>query len=89
MVKQVFGEATAVTQDETTQFVPKLSDRYADESYRLLSRIKVEPPTPEEAERIRKKCVRRIIPFICIGYHLMYVDKQTVSTFEFVCPIAL
>lgn len=59
--------------------VPKLLDRYADESYKLLSQVKVEPPTPEEAERIRKKCVRWVIPFICLGYHLMYVDKQTVS----------
>lgn len=59
--------------------IPKLSDRYADESYKLLSQVKVDAPTPEEAEIIRKKCVRRIIPFICVGYHLMYVDKQTVS----------
>lgn len=59
--------------------VPKLLDRYADESYKLLSQVKVEPPTPEEAERIRKKCVRWVILFICLGYHLMYVDKQAVS----------
>lgn len=61
--------------------VPKLLDRYADESYKLLSQVKVEPPTPEEAERIRKKCVRWVIPYICLGYHLMYVDKQTVSDY--------
>lgn len=59
--------------------VPKLSDRFADESYKILSQIKVGAPTPEQAERIRKKCTIWIIPFICLGYHLMYVDKQTVS----------
>lgn len=68
------------SQDEAAQpTVPKLSDRYADESYKLLSQVKVDPPTPDEAEQIRKKCVRWVIPFICVGYHLMYVDKQTVS----------
>lgn len=66
-------------EDGPSAVVPKLSDRFADESYKLLSQIKVEAPNPEEAEIIRKKCVRWIIPFICIGYHLMYVDKQTVS----------
>lgn len=65
--------------DGSATVVPKLLDRYADESYKLLSQVKVDPPTTEEAERIRKKCVRWVIPFICIGYHLMYVDKQTVS----------
>lgn len=65
--------------DGSAVVVPKLLDRYADESYKLLSQVKVEPPTPEEAERIRKKCVRWVLPFICVGYHLMYLDKQTVS----------
>jgi hypothetical protein len=72
-------EETISSEDGSAVAVPKLLDRYADESYRLLSSVKVEPPTPEEAERIRKKCVRWVIPFICLGYHLMYVDKQTVS----------
>ena len=72
-------ETTASSDDGSTVVVPKLLDRYADESYKLLSQVNVEPPTPEEAERIRKKCVRWVIPFICFGYHLMYVDKQTVS----------
>ncbi|KAF3769711.1 MFS general substrate transporter [Cryphonectria parasitica EP155] len=80
MSKPALEETTASSQDEEAPVVPKLSDRYADESYKLLSRIKVEPPTPEEAERIRKKCVRWIIPFICLGYHLMYVDKQTLGS---------
>lgn len=71
-------EETTSSEDGSAA-VPKLLDRYADESYKLLSQVKVEPPTPEEAERIRKKCVRWVIPFICLGYHLMYVDKQTVS----------
>ncbi|ROV93337.1 hypothetical protein VSDG_06848 [Cytospora chrysosperma] len=65
--------------DGSATVVPKLLDRYADESYKLLSQVKVDPPTTEEAERIRKKCVRWVIPFICIGYHLMYVDKQTLG----------
>lgn len=60
--------------------VPKLSDRYADESYKLFQKLQVTDPTPEEARRIRNKCLRRILPFLCIGYHLMYVDKQTVCS---------
>lgn len=72
-------EETMTSDDGSAAAVPKLLDRYADESYKLLSQVKVEPPTPEEAERIRKKCVRWVIPFICFGYHLIYVDKQTAS----------
>ena len=60
---------------------PRLPDRYADESYKLFSKVQVEEPTPEEARIIRNKCLWRILPFLCIGYHLMYVDKQTVCTF--------
>lgn len=64
---------------------PKLPDRLADASYKLFSQIKVEPPTVEEANRIRKKNIRWILPFLCIGYHLMYLDKQTVrSPFSFI-----
>ncbi|RSL42315.1 hypothetical protein CEP54_015522 [Fusarium duplospermum] len=59
---------------------PKLPDRYADESYKLFSQVKVDPPTPEEAQRIRNKCIRWILPFLCVGYHLMYVDKQTLGS---------
>lgn len=65
---------------------PKLPDRYADESYKLFSQVKVDPPTPEEAKRIRNKCIRWILPFLCVGYHLMYVDKQTVRTLFLVSP---
>lgn len=61
--------------------VPKLPDRYADESYKLFSKVIVSDPTSEEARRIRNKLVWRILPFLCIGYHLMYVDKQTVCHF--------
>jgi hypothetical protein len=57
---------------------PRLPDRYADESYKLFSKVQVAEPTPEEARIIRNKCLWRILPFLCIGYHLMYVDKQTV-----------
>ena len=62
---------------------PKLPDRFADESYKLFSQVTVEPPTPEEARRIRNKCIRWILPFLCLGYHLMYVDKQTVRVSQF------
>ncbi|KAM3470125.1 hypothetical protein MY5147_006608 [Beauveria neobassiana] len=51
--------------------VPKLPDRYADESYKLFSEVKVTDPTPEEAIRIRNKLLWRIVPFLCIGYHLI------------------
>jgi hypothetical protein len=61
---------------------PRLPDRYADESYKLFSKVQVEEPTPEEARIIRNKCLWRILPFLCIGYHLMYVDKQTVCAFR-------
>lgn len=60
--------------------LPVLSDRFADESYKLFQKLQVTDPTPEEARRIRNKCLWRILPFLCIGYHLMYVDKQTVSS---------
>lgn len=74
-------EETTSSEDGSASAVPKLLDRYADESYKLLSQVKVEPPTPEEAGRIPKKCVRWVIAFICLGCHLMYVDKQTVSSY--------
>jgi hypothetical protein len=61
---------------------PKLPDQFADESFKLFSKIQVTDPTPEEAIQIRNKCLWRILPFLCIGYHLMYVDKQTVSQFN-------
>lgn len=69
-------QRTASTEVEIS--TPKLPDRYADESYKLFSQFTVETPTPEEARRIRNKCTRWILPFLCVGYHLMYVDKQTV-----------
>lgn len=72
-------EETTPSDDGSAVAVPKLLNRYTDEIYKLLSQVKVEQPTPEEAERIRNKCVRWVIPFICLGYHLMYVDKQNVS----------
>lgn len=58
----------------------KVPPRYADESFKLFSQVQVEDPTPEESLRIKRKLIWRIIPFLCVGYHLMYVDKQTVST---------
>jgi hypothetical protein len=67
--------------ETTAATTPRLPDRYADESYKLFSKVQVEEPTPEEARIIRNKCLWRILPFLCIGYHLMYVDKQTVCTF--------
>lgn len=67
----------------SAQQPPALPDRYADESYKLFSKVQVLDPTPEEARRIRNKCLWRILPFICIGYHVMYVDKQTVCVVFF------
>ncbi|KAL1908688.1 hypothetical protein Sste5344_005513 [Sporothrix stenoceras] len=72
--------ATPVPEVSPSSRLAKRSDRYADESYRLLSSIKVEPPTPEEAARLRRKAIRWILPIICVGYHLMYVDKQTLGS---------
>lgn len=75
-------EETTRSQDDLQEndiaSAPKLPDRLADESYKLFSKVQVTEPTPEEARRIRNKCLWRILPFLCIGYHLMYVDKQTV-----------
>ena len=73
-------------EEESPVRLAKLSDRYADESYKLLSEIKVDPPTPEEALRICRKAISWILPFICVGYHLMYVDKQTVGSLPFCFP---
>jgi len=59
-----------------TEIPPKIPPQYADESYKLFSQLgEVSDPTPEEARAIRNKCVKWILPFICIGYHVMYVDK--------------
>jgi hypothetical protein len=63
--------------DAIAENAPVLPQRYADESYKLFSKVQVNDPTPEEARVIRNKCLWRILPFLCIGYHLMYVDKQT------------
>lgn len=62
--------------------LPKVPTQFADESYKLFAQIQVDDPTPEEATAIRNKCIKWILPFICVGYHIMYVDKQTVSQ----CP---
>ncbi|KAF2159170.1 hypothetical protein M409DRAFT_71184 [Zasmidium cellare ATCC 36951] len=58
---------------------PKLPEKFADESYKLFSKVQVDDPSPTEAVRLRNKCVRWILPFLCAGYHLMYVDKQTLG----------
>ncbi|KAK5717040.1 hypothetical protein LTR15_008928 [Elasticomyces elasticus] len=73
--------ATTTTSPLTsTPGAPKLPDRYADESHKLFSKVHVDDPTSKEALRIRNKCVRWILPFLCVGYHLMYVDKQTLGS---------
>lgn len=69
------GDNNGITADAL-----KLPDRYADESYKLFSEIKATEPTPEEATKIRDKLLWRIVPFLCIGYHLMFLDKQTVRS---------
>ncbi|KAK4561268.1 hypothetical protein LTR86_004585 [Recurvomyces mirabilis] len=71
--------------ETTTVDAPRLSERFADESFKLFSNTKIDDPTPEEARLIRNKCLRRMLPFLCIGYHLMYVpddavDKQTLGS---------
>ncbi|CAI7590219.1 unnamed protein product [Penicillium bialowiezense] len=76
-------EATARTNEDSDNEIssaPKVPDQFADESFKLFSKIQVTDPTPEEATRIRNKCLWRILPFLCIGYHLMYVDKQTLGS---------
>jgi hypothetical protein len=78
------GSETTTTPLETENSgtkIPDLSDPFADESYKLFQKLQVTDPTPEEARRIRNKCLWRILPFLCIGYHLMYVDKQTVGLY--------
>ncbi|KZZ94378.1 Major facilitator superfamily domain, general substrate transporter [Moelleriella libera RCEF 2490] len=57
-----------------------VSDRYADESYKLFSRIQVTDPTADEGRRIRNKLIWRIAPLSCIGYFLMFTDKQTLGS---------
>lgn len=74
--KKTTSPLESVNQDGS--YVPVLSYRFADESYKLFQKFQVTDPTPEQARRIRNKCLWRILPFLCIGYHLMYVDKQTV-----------
>ncbi|KAJ6787508.1 hypothetical protein PWT90_02271 [Aphanocladium album] len=75
-------KASATIDDDNwvSSNAPKLPDRYADESYKLFSEVKVADPTPEEGIVIRNKLVWRILPFLCIGYHLMFVDKQTLGS---------
>jgi hypothetical protein len=77
--------ATPLVVENNGDDLPVLSDRFADESYKLFQKLQVTDPTPEEARRIRNKCLWRILPFLCIGYHLMYVDKQTVSFYIVLC----
>jgi hypothetical protein len=73
------ADKSRITQLVTVVQLPKVPTQFADESYKLFSQVQVDDPTPEEARAIRNKCIRWILPFICIGYHVMYVDKQTVS----------
>ncbi|UKZ58314.1 hypothetical protein TrVGV298_012182 [Trichoderma virens] len=71
--------STKIAYEETTHSQPdsqeendsarttlRLSDRSADESYKLFSKVQVSDPTPEEARRIRNKCLWRILPFLFI-----------------------
>lgn len=72
---------TTVKAASTTADTPRLPSKYADESYKLFSQVSVDEPSPAEAIRIRNKCIRWILPFLCMGYHLMYVDKQTLGSY--------
>ena len=69
------GDISKVVASAASIHIPKVPTQYADESYKLFSQIRVDGPTPEEARRIRNKCIKWILPFICVGYHVMYVDK--------------
>jgi hypothetical protein len=82
---KAFYTTEAPAAPEAVPAAPRLPDRYADESYKLFSKVQVSEPTLEESIRIRNKCVRWVLPFLCVGYHLMYVDKQTVSTTQLRC----
>ena len=75
---RVFEDVTSATGSDSSVNVPKVPPRYADESFKLFSKIHVEDQTLGEALRIKRKLVWRIIPFLCVCYHLMYIDKQTV-----------
>ncbi|KAI5362649.1 putative major facilitator superfamily, MFS transporter superfamily [Septoria linicola] len=77
MAKDAARSTTVPVKDETA--TPKLAEKFVDESYKLFSKVQVDDPSPKEARLIRNKCVRWILPFLCIGYHLMYVDKQTLG----------
>ena len=80
------GKSAEVTSEpssplpETIAAAPRLPDRYADERYKLFPTVHFNESTLEEARAIRNKCTHWILPFLCVGYHLMYVDKQTVSS---------
>ncbi|EGR44741.1 uncharacterized protein TRIREDRAFT_69712 [Trichoderma reesei QM6a] len=86
MATKVIYNARSISRPESQEEdippwnVPRLSDRSADESYKLFSKVQVADPTPEEARRIRNKLLWRVLPFLCVGYHLMYVDKQTLGS---------
>ncbi|KAK0898893.1 hypothetical protein LTR29_018351, partial [Friedmanniomyces endolithicus] len=56
--------SSATESDADLAIVPKVPPRYADESFKLFSKVQVEDPTPEEAARIKKKLIWRIIPFL-------------------------
>jgi hypothetical protein len=79
--------ASVYTSGETaTEPIPATLRRpkgYEDESYKLFSKAHISEPSLEEETYIRNKCIRWILPFLCVGYHLMFVDKQTVSTIQF------
>uniref|UniRef100_A0A2D3VMV3 Probable permease of the major facilitator superfamily n=1 Tax=Ramularia collo-cygni TaxID=112498 RepID=A0A2D3VMV3_9PEZI len=74
------GAATITAVPSTEKSGPKLASRFADESYKLLSKVDVPEPTPAEAKRLRNKCIKWIFPFLCVGYHLMFLDKQTLGS---------
>lgn len=83
MLKAAYEEKTLLEPDSQTASSSagptlRLSDRLADESYKLFTTMHVPDPTPEESRQICNKCRWRLLPFLCIGYHLMYVDKHTV-----------
>ena len=55
---------------------PSVPAKFADESFKLFASIgPVEDSTPEEARRIKRRATLIVLPFLCVGYHLMSVRE--------------
>ena len=55
---------------------PSVPAKFADESFKLFASLgPVEDPTPEEARGIKRRATLVVLPFLCVGYHLMSVRE--------------